>query len=85
MVSHLWHIAAALTNKAEKAAFLGTIGFGGIDNYAHTERTTEPALEIQRKLALLHGQGYKNIAMEVSSHGIVQERVNNINFYGYFY
>ena len=69
----------------EPAGFIGTLGYGlsgygqsgsGVDKQAtDTGLTTPDAISIQRILAELKDAGAKRIAMEVSSHSLVQRRV----------
>jgi UDP-N-acetylmuramoyl-L-alanyl-D-glutamate--2,6-diaminopimelate ligase len=64
----------------EPSGFIGTLGYGlsssGIDQRAtDTGLTTPDAISVQRILAELRDAGAKRIAMEVSSHSLVQRRV----------
>ena len=64
----------------EPSGFIGTLGYGlsssGIDQKAtDTGLTTPDAISVQRILAELKDAGAKRIAMEVSSHSLVQRRV----------
>ncbi len=64
------------------AAVIGTLGWGTTTRLQKTENTTPDALAVQQILAQLLTQGIKNVAMEVSSHGLAQGRVNAVNFKG---
>lgn len=69
-------LAGALTRLGEKTAVLGTIGngmFGALEKSTHT---TLDALHLQAMLAEFHIDGAKAVAMEASSHGLVQGRLN---------
>lgn len=64
----------------EPSGFIGTLGYGltssGIGHKAtDTGLTTPDAISVQRILAELKESGAKRIAMEVSSHSLVQRRV----------
>jgi UDP-N-acetylmuramoyl-L-alanyl-D-glutamate--2,6-diaminopimelate ligase len=64
----------------EPAGFVGTLGYGlsgsEIDKKAtDTGLTTPDAISVQRILAELKDAGAKRIAMEVSSHSLVQRRI----------
>lgn len=60
---------------------IGTIGYGFPFQLKKTMNTTPDGLQLQKILAELIDQGAKTIAMEVSSHALSQQRVNNIQFH----
>ncbi len=64
------------------AAVIGTLGWGVTTDLQSTINTTPDALAVQKILAQLLTQGVHNVAMEVSSHGLAQGRVNAVNFEG---
>ncbi|WP_024299862.1 UDP-N-acetylmuramoyl-L-alanyl-D-glutamate--2,6-diaminopimelate ligase [Methylomicrobium lacus] len=61
---------------------IGTLGWGEWGRLNKTLNTTPDALAVQRMLAELLKQGKTSVAMEVSSHGIEQGRVNGVHFEG---
>ncbi|STO56385.1 UDP-N-acetylmuramoyl-L-alanyl-D-glutamate--2,6-diaminopimelate ligase [Grimontia hollisae] len=63
-----------------KAAVMGTTGNGFLDALAPALNTTGSALDIQQQLAAFNQQGATHVAMEVSSHGLVQDRVKAVAF-----
>jgi UDP-N-acetylmuramoyl-L-alanyl-D-glutamate--2,6-diaminopimelate ligase len=67
------------------AAVVGTLGFGAPGALEVTHHTTPDAIEVHRLLARLRGQGVKTVAMEASSHGLVQGRLNGVRFKGALY
>ncbi|MGQ0510867.1 MAG: UDP-N-acetylmuramoyl-L-alanyl-D-glutamate--2,6-diaminopimelate ligase [Betaproteobacteria bacterium] len=73
-------IAAALSAQGEKAGVVGTLGAGFAGAQAPVENTTPDALEVHRLLAQMKGAGAGAAAMEVSSHGLEQGRVNGVAF-----
>ncbi|SEK31396.1 UDP-N-acetylmuramoyl-L-alanyl-D-glutamate--2,6-diaminopimelate ligase [Nitrosovibrio tenuis] len=73
-------IAQAMTALGRKTAIIGTLGIGFPGELASTASTTPDAVLLQRKLAELFRLGACGAAMEVSSHGIVQERINGTTF-----
>ena len=77
-VSH-W-VAQCLSALGEKAAVLGTIGNGFLDAQKVATNTTPDACLLQEMLADYLKRGAKAVAMEVSSHGLDQGRVNGITF-----
>ncbi|MCX7097107.1 MAG: UDP-N-acetylmuramoyl-L-alanyl-D-glutamate--2,6-diaminopimelate ligase [Methylococcales bacterium] len=66
----------------DDCGIIGTLGWGGWGNLHKTMNTTPDALEIQRILAQLVKDNKKFVAMEVSSHGLEQGRVNGVTFKG---
>ena len=73
-------IAAALSQAGEKAAVLGTLGAGFPSRLSAIGNTTPDPLELQRLLKALKTEGATAVAMEVSSHGLDQGRVNGVAF-----
>lgn len=63
-----------------KAAVMGTIGNGLYGQIQEAVNTTGSAIEIQQNLARFVAQGANFCAMEVSSHGLVQYRVEDLAF-----
>jgi len=61
---------------------IGTLGWGEWGRLNKTLNTTPDALAVQRMLAELRQQGKQSVAMEVSSHGLEQGRVNGVRFRG---
>ncbi|MFD2178799.1 UDP-N-acetylmuramoyl-L-alanyl-D-glutamate--2,6-diaminopimelate ligase [Veronia pacifica] len=64
----------------KKSAVMGTAGNGFLDALKPAANTTGSALDIQKNLADFHQQQATHVAMEVSSHGLVQGRVSAVNF-----
>jgi UDP-N-acetylmuramoyl-L-alanyl-D-glutamate--2,6-diaminopimelate ligase len=73
-------IAAALTGAGAKCGVLGTLGAGFPGALADAGNTTPDALELHRMLAAMRREGAAAVAMEVSSHGLDQGRVNGVAF-----
>lgn len=73
-------LAQWTTLLGEKSAVMGTIGNGLYGHIEATENTTGSAVDIQHNLAEFVRQGATFTAMEVSSHGLVQGRVENLHF-----
>jgi UDP-N-acetylmuramoyl-L-alanyl-D-glutamate--2,6-diaminopimelate ligase len=61
---------------------IGTLGWGEWGRLNPTLNTTPDALAVQEMLAELLKQGKASVAMEVSSHGLEQGRVNGVRFLG---
>jgi len=73
-------LAQALSGLGEKTAVIGTIGNGFVNSQAPAANTTPDAILLQSMLADYAAQGAQAVAMEVSSHGLHQGRVNGAQF-----
>ena len=73
-------VAAALGMRATKAAVIGTLGAGFPGALDEGLNTTPDALEIHRLMKRFLVDGARAVAMEVSSHGLVQGRVHGVAF-----
>jgi UDP-N-acetylmuramoyl-L-alanyl-D-glutamate--2,6-diaminopimelate ligase len=73
-------IAQALTELGKKTGVVGTLGTGFLDKLEPISNTTPDAVLLQRKMAELLDHGAQCVAMEVSSHGLVQQRVDSVAF-----
>jgi len=73
-------IAAGLDAAGRRAAVIGTLGNGMWDSLAPATHTTPDAAELQELLRELRTSGAEAVAMEVSSHGLDQGRVNGVAF-----
>jgi UDP-N-acetylmuramoyl-L-alanyl-D-glutamate--2,6-diaminopimelate ligase len=71
-----------LSQMVDDCGIIGTLGWGGWGKLSKTLNTTPDALETQRILAELLKDKKKMVAMEVSSHGLEQGRVNGVTFKG---
>ncbi|WP_350549913.1 UDP-N-acetylmuramoyl-L-alanyl-D-glutamate--2,6-diaminopimelate ligase [Pseudoalteromonas sp. 120-MNA-CIBAN-0494] len=74
MIAHL----AQFCNS--QSAIIGTLGYGHPDNLTPLINTTPSSVDLQRILNDLKQQNTKLVAMEVSSHGLVQQRVAQCQF-----
>ena len=63
-----------------KSGLIGTIGIQVGEQKIPATHTTPESDELQRLLALMKEDGARGVAMEVSSHALIQERVKSINF-----
>lgn len=71
-----------LAQAIQNCGVIGTLGWGLPGQLHTTLNTTPDALAIQKILHALHAQGNSTVAMEVSSHGLEQGRVNAVDFSG---
>lgn len=77
-VSHF--IAQAMHQAYNSAAVVGTLGNGEINSLEEATHTTPDIMSLHEMLADYSRRGIKHVAMEVSSHGLDQERVSGISF-----
>ena len=61
---------------------IGTLGWGETDHLNATKNTTPDAISIQQILQSFVRKRKTSVAMEVSSHGLEQGRVNGLDFSG---
>ncbi|MDT3671393.1 MAG: UDP-N-acetylmuramoyl-L-alanyl-D-glutamate--2,6-diaminopimelate ligase [Aromatoleum sp.] len=73
-------LARALTDLDQRCGVIGTLGCGFPGELADSVNTTPDALELHRTLAGFRAEGAAAAAMEVSSIGLDQERVNGVEF-----
>ncbi len=73
-------IAAALDALGRRSAVLGTLGNGLVGERVEARNTTPDAIVVQRLLADYLRRGARAVAMEVSSHGLDQDRVAGIRY-----
>ncbi len=71
-----------LAQALQTCGVIGTLGWGVYPNLQRTSHTTPDALSMQKILAQFVNQAVENVAIEVSSHGLEQGRVNAIKFSG---
>jgi UDP-N-acetylmuramoyl-L-alanyl-D-glutamate--2,6-diaminopimelate ligase len=73
-------LAQCLTRLNRKTAVVGTLGNGFPEALSEAVNTTPDPIVLQARLAEYLGQGATAVAMEVSSHGLAQGRVNGVKF-----
>ncbi|HWQ37115.1 MAG TPA: UDP-N-acetylmuramoyl-L-alanyl-D-glutamate--2,6-diaminopimelate ligase [Burkholderiales bacterium] len=73
-------IAQAMTFLGRRAAVIGTLGSGFPGAVATGPTTTPDPVSLQAQLCAFREQGARAVAIEVSSHGIEQGRVNGVRF-----
>lgn len=64
----------------KSSSVIGTMGNGSLNQLVHAKNTTASACDIQKMLAEFVEQDITLTAMEVSSHGLVQDRVKGVQF-----
>lgn len=73
-------LAQALAGLDRRSASIGTLGAGLYAALQTGERTTPDAIHVQALLAKFQRDEVSHVAMEVSSHALVQGRVNAVPF-----
>ncbi|WP_124553314.1 UDP-N-acetylmuramoyl-L-alanyl-D-glutamate--2,6-diaminopimelate ligase [Methylophilus methylotrophus] len=73
-------LAQAYRFLQQKSAVIGTLGNGALDELQPTQNTTPGPVELQKLLATFVLDEVRMVAMEVSSHGLDQGRVNGVAF-----
>jgi UDP-N-acetylmuramyl-tripeptide synthetase len=73
-------IAQCLDACGRRAAVIGTLGNGLVGGLAPAEGTTPDAAQVHEMLARFRAAGATAVAMEASSHGLDQGRVNAVAF-----
>lgn len=66
----------------DDCGIIGTLGWGDWGRLQATLNTTPDALSVQKVLRQFVNDNKKNVAMEVSSHGLDQHRVSGVKFKG---
>ncbi|TNF38867.1 MAG: UDP-N-acetylmuramyl-tripeptide synthetase, partial [Gammaproteobacteria bacterium] len=77
-VSHF--VAQALNDAPHHSVVIGTIGNGFIDDLSKASHTTPDVIQVHRMMSEYYAKGAENVAMEVSSHGLDQGRVDAVEF-----
>ena len=73
-------LAQAADLLGDPCAIIGTVGNGFWGKLEHTTHTTPDPVAVQTLLHRFQQQGAKAVALEVSSHGLDQARVNGVPF-----
>ena len=74
-------LAQCLERLGFQAAYMGTIGWGRVASLAAPTLTTPDAVTLHRELAQLRASGVREVAMEVSSQALDQDRVAGVRFH----
>jgi len=80
-----WLMLQAWEKLGLKGAYIGTLGYGTLQQMHDLKNTTPSSLELQKILSEFVQQGITHVSMEVSSHGLNLGRVNNTIFKGAAY
>ncbi len=75
-----WLLAQLFAKAGRKAAVLGTLGAGPLEDVRPLGFTTPEAEVLSAELARLRADGVEVVAMEVSSHALATARVDGLTF-----
>lgn len=76
------HFLGQVMDLPKPAGVIGTLGWGLSGQLVDTINTTPDPVSVQAHLADMLNLGAQSVAMEVSSHGMDQERVSGVRFKG---
>jgi UDP-N-acetylmuramoyl-L-alanyl-D-glutamate--2,6-diaminopimelate ligase len=74
-------LAQCLERLGSQAAYMGTIGWGRIASLERPTLTTPDVVTLHRELAALRASGVREVAMEVSSQALDQDRVAGVRMH----
>jgi UDP-N-acetylmuramoyl-L-alanyl-D-glutamate--2,6-diaminopimelate ligase len=74
-------MAQCLERLGHPAAYMGTIGWGRPAALERPTHTTPDVITVHRQLAGLRAAGVREVAMEVSSHALDQDRIAEVRFH----
>lgn len=74
------HFIAQVLSAFAPCGVVGTLGYGLYPSLQPSQHTTPNALDLQALFAQFREQSVRHVAMEVSSHALVQGRVNGTQF-----
>ena len=78
-VSYLLAQALSVDCKQD-CGLIGTLGYGSVKDLVPGPHTTPDPVTLQHLLADMRDQGFSNVVMEVSSHGLDQHRIAGVDF-----
>ena len=78
-VAHL--TAQALEYCSDPCGLMGTLGYGRLTQLTEATHTTPPVTRIAKEFARIAHDGCRYVAMEASSHGIAQGRLQNVKIH----
>lgn len=75
-----YELAQAYTLLNHKAAYIGTLGHGHVQDLRKLLNTTPDPLALQALFHEYQKEQYKQVCMEVSSHALAEDRTHNLSF-----
>lgn len=80
--SVVWFLRQVWAAQGLRAASLGTLGIQGPDGLSAGSLTTPDPVSLHRDVAALADSGVTHLALEASSHGLVQRRLDGLRLSG---
>lgn len=80
--SVVWFLRQIWAAQDLQSASLGTLGIQGPDGFAAGSLTTPDPVALHRDVAALANSGVTHLALEASSHGLVQRRLDGLKLSG---
>jgi UDP-N-acetylmuramoyl-L-alanyl-D-glutamate--2,6-diaminopimelate ligase len=80
--SVVWFLRQVWAAQGLRAASLGTLGIQGPDGLSTGSLTTPDPVSLHRDVAALADSGVTHLALEASSHGLVQRRLDGLRLSG---
>lgn len=74
-----WLVSQALAKLGATAGYMGTMGYGIGAELSPAELTTPGVITVHRRMRELADKGATHVAMEVSSHGLDQGRIDAVS------
>ncbi|MCD6056032.1 MAG: hypothetical protein K0R12_994 [Gammaproteobacteria bacterium] len=71
-------LAQGYAHLGKRLGIIGTVGYGFLNALTESTHTTPDPVSVQRLLARFRSEGANGVAMEISSHSLVQGRVNGM-------
>lgn len=71
-------ITSALNSIDKPCGYVGTLGWGMSESLQPTDLTTPDVVSLRRMLALMYQQGARYVALEASSHGLSEGRLDGL-------
>ena len=79
--SSITRFAAQMSHGLQQpTGLMGTLGFGVWPNITESKNTTPELAVLLRQFSMMKAEGAEQVAMEVSSHGIEQKRIEGLTF-----
>jgi len=75
-----WLLAQCLRRAGLQCGYVGTLGAGLVETDLHAGLTTPACIDLHRRLAAFRAAGAYRAALEVSSHGLRQQRIDGVHF-----
>ncbi|WP_131780966.1 UDP-N-acetylmuramoyl-L-alanyl-D-glutamate--2,6-diaminopimelate ligase [Legionella gresilensis] len=75
-----YQLAQAHQLLGHQSAYIGTIGQGRVENLISLDNTTPDGICLQELFSNYLDSGIEHVCMEVSSHALAQQRVDEVNF-----